>query len=222
MSIDPSMSVSVALKGALPFEGLEISSEAIYVFDFDGVISSALEDEIYKLSPVADEIDLLKKAADVFRIRCEGLEQQYQRHLIYQAAAWKLNLPIEPGPGFAKAKDANNRSRLFILTARSGWYATERQRLFLKQKSIFPIEIYNVGRVMKDRQIELVCREYSERKVYFVDDSIAHLTHVSKNAPPNFVAAWLENTQKLLYKETQLRRHFEETVVAALNSDWKN
>jgi hypothetical protein len=165
---------------------------------------------------------LLEKAAASFQIRCEGMEQQYQRHLIYQAAAWKLNLSIEAGPGFAKTKDANDRSRLFILTARSGWYATERQRLFLKQEKIIPIEIYNVGRVKKDRQIELVCREYSKREVFFVDDSSAHLTHVSKDAPPNLVTVWLENTQKLLYKEIQLRRHFQETVVAALDSDWKD
>lgn len=123
MSIDPAIESHRPLETALPFDRLLISRDDVYVFDFDGVISSSFEDDVYRLPPTESELSLITAAAQKFGIRCEGMEQQYQRHLIFQAAAWKLKLPIEPGPGLTKTKAASKSARLFVLTARSGWYA---------------------------------------------------------------------------------------------------
>jgi hypothetical protein len=216
MSIDPAIDSSQTLKNALPFDSLSISPDNVYIYDFDGVISSRFEDDIYRLAPADDEIDLLEAAARKFGIRCEGMEQRYQRHLLYQAAAWSLKLPIEPGPGFERAKQANDFSHLFVLTARSGWYAAQRMRDFLRERSIFPIEIYNVGRVKKDRQIELVCREYPTKMVYFVEDSAAHLTNVAALNLSNLALVLLENRLDLQPKSVSLKEHFREVLKAAL------
>jgi len=82
VSIDPAIGLSQISNKVIPFEKLHISQNAVYVFDFDGVISSSFEDDIYRLSPVEDEIGLLNVAAQLFDINCGNMEQRYQRHLI--------------------------------------------------------------------------------------------------------------------------------------------
>jgi hypothetical protein len=216
MSIDPAIGSTPTLKNVSPFEKLVINSEEVYVFDFDGVVSSTFEDDIYKLAPKAEETELLDRAAKQFKILCKGMEQQYQRHLIYQAAAWKLKMPIPVGPALASVKEASEHSRLFILSARSGWYATERLRVFLAKEGIFPIEIYNIGRVKKDRQLELLCSEYRARIVHFVEDSAAHLAQASALPLSNLDLVFLKNTCKLQPEELFLRDHFRQTVEKAI------
>jgi hypothetical protein len=216
MSIDPAIDSSQILKDALSFDDLNISPDAVYAFDFDGVISSRFEDDIYRLPPTDDEIELLSAAAKHFRIRCEDMEQRYQRHLIYQAAAWKLKLQIEPGFGFAKAKQASDSSRLFVLTARSGWHAVERLRDFFRNQNIIPIETYNVGRVKKDRQIELLCREFPMRKVYFIEDSTAHLADVARFNFANLGLVFLQSGFDIQPEDEYLRVHFQKVVRDAL------
>ena len=216
MSIDPAINYSQTIEAALPFDRLEVSSDAVYVFDFDGVVSSSFEDDIYKLPPTGGERRLIAAAAQKFGIRCEGMEQRYQRHLLYQAAAWCLKLPIAPGPGLAKAKQANDFSRLFVLTARSGWHATERLRDFLRQHGIIPIETYHVGRVKKDRQIELLCREYPDKTVHFIEDSAAHLTSIAAlnfaNLRLVLVARDFDRQPKVAY----LRERFRKVMKTAM------
>ena len=180
--LDPAINSSSRLVDALTLGELSITEAAVYIFDFDGVISSRVEDDIYKLPPTADEIPLLLAAAKCFGIRCDGMEQRYQRHLLYQAAAWCLRLPIEPGPAFLQARDSGRYARLFILTARSGWHAVERLRNFISAAGINPVEIYSVGRVKKDRQVELICREFESRQVFYIEDSVAHLADIAPTA----------------------------------------
>jgi hypothetical protein len=217
MSIDPAIITSEITTNAMPFEDLRIFPNAVYVFDFDGVISSSFEDDIYRLPATEDEMNLIATAAKSFDIRCEGMEQRYQRHLIYQAAAWKLGIEIPAGLGLSAAKRAGEISRLFILTARSGWYATERMRKFLQANSVLPIEIYSVGRVKKDRQVELICREFSDAIVYFVEDSPAHLASVAKASLKNVNLVLLQ--QKVAPQcdvEYLLTEHFRQVVSDAL------
>ena len=216
MSIDPAIGSIPILKNVSPFEKLVINSEEVYVFDFDGVVSSTFEDDIYKLAPIAEETELLDRAAKRFKILCNGMEQQYQRHLIYQAAAWKLRMPIPAGPALASVKEASAHSRLFILSARSGWYATERLRVFLAKEEILPIEVYNIGRVKKDRQLELLCSEYRSRIVHFIEDSAAHLAQASVLPLSNLDLVFLKNTCKLQPEELLLRDHFRQTVEKAI------
>ena len=203
----------------MPFEKLRIFPNAVYAFDFDGVISSNFEDDIYRLHATEDEMNLIATAAKSFDIRCEGMEQRYQRHLIYQAAAWKLGIEIPAGPGLSAAKRAGEVSRLFILTARSGWYATERMRKFLQANSIIPIEIYTVGRVKKDRQVELVCREFSSAVVYFVEDSPAHLASVAQTPLKNLKPVLLQQMVANQCNTEYLKEHFRQVVGDALSME---
>lgn len=216
MSIDPAINTSAHLTEVLSLSQLQIMPSAVYLFDFDGVISTRLEDDIYRLPPSDDEIELIASAARHFRIHCAGMEQRYQRHLLYQTAAWFLNLPIEPGPALQKAKDAARLSKLFVLTARSGWHAVQRLRDFLSSRQVSPTEIYNVGRVKKDRQIDLLCREFRSKSVFFVEDSEAHLADAAALAAQNLRLVRVEEGQQVMIDEVGLRNLFRRTLEAAI------
>lgn len=216
MSIDPAIMTNSLVGTALHLDELTVERGHVYIFDFDGVVASSLEDDIYRLTETQEERALIDACARHFDIRCQDMEQRYQRHLVFQAAAWALELPIEGGPGFDKAMQAGRLASLFVLTARSGWYAVERMRTFLQANEILPIEIYSVGRVKKDRQVELLCREFHSRQITFIDDSIAHLGAVAEHAFPNLGLVWSERRGEP--EDTELlRARFNHTVERALS-----
>jgi len=157
---------------------VSVARDAVYIFDFDGVIASANEDRLYKAPLSDEERTFTVRAAHQLDIRCEGMEPRYQRHLVHQAALWIMNIPIAPGPLLEKAQEANREAKFFILTARSGWYAVERCRDFLRANRLLPVEIFHVGRTGKVAQVELVCDEFDGAKIFFIDDSAAHLKAV--------------------------------------------
>ena len=172
MSIDPALEI---VNYAIEFPDvadLPVGQQGVYIFDFDGVITSRTEDDIYKLPETTNEAGLFEEAERLLDVNFSRLDHRYRRHLLFQAAAWYIKLPIEKGRGFEKARMAARCSNFFILTARSGWYAVERQRKFVAENNIQPIDCYNVGRVRKDRQIEMLVDEFKHNRLYYVDDSL--------------------------------------------------
>ena len=73
------------------------------------------------------------------------------------------------------ARKAQDLGRLSILTARSGWYAVDRVRQFLRHHDMIALETFHVGRVPKRPQVELVFREFHPKTIVYVEDSLAHL-----------------------------------------------
>jgi hypothetical protein len=217
-SIDPAINSVASLAGTISLDEIKIKEDSVYLFDFDGVVASRSDDDIYKLAPTIEEVPLLLAAAEHFGIRCEGMEQRYQRHLLYQAAAWRLGLSIDPGPAFTHAREAARLSPMFILTARSGWHAVERLRNFLSSSNILPVEIYNVGRVKKDRQVQLICREFESKEIYYVEDSIAHLADAASIPAVNLRLVHVESNLQPERDEVDLRRHFTDTLGAAISA----
>jgi hypothetical protein len=107
-------------------------------------------------------------------------------------------------------------SPLFILTARSGWYAVERMRRFLEFHEIYPLEIYNIGRVKKDRQIKLVCDEFHNSNVVFVDDSIGHLQDAANRSLKNLELVWGGSKNDPPQEEDFLRAHLTNILTSVL------
>lgn len=161
---------------------MKVRASDIFVFDFDGVICSSREDDIYHLPPLENETNFLELLSHKFELDCGHMEAKYQRHLLYQACCMHLGIPIERGIGFEKALEASRNSKFFVLTARSGWYAVERMRQFLTENDMTPIEIFSVGRVPKDRQIDIVCKEAEGRDVFYVEDNTSHLNAVESSS----------------------------------------
>lgn len=149
------------------------------VFDFDGVLSSKTEDWIYRLDESPGEAERLQDIAKAFGLNLSSYDVPYQRHLLYQAAAAELHLPIEEGPAVRAATHAaEGGAKLFVLTARSGLQATLRMKEFLEERCIQPTETYQIGRVPKDRQITLVLDSLPDHNVLFIEDAEEHVNQI--------------------------------------------
>ena len=180
MSVDPAITI---IDSAVEFPdvvALSTDNDGVYIFDFDGVISDRTEDDIYKLAAYEGEEELFKEIECRLGVDFSRLDHQYRRHLLFQAAAWHVEIPIRKGKGFDKAKSVSSKYPFFILTARSGWYAVERQRKFVLKHKLLPVDCYNVGRVSKDRQIAMLALEFRDDVLNYVDDSAAHCEIVAK------------------------------------------
>jgi len=178
MALDPALADVDLPNDYIAIADHQVDPDAIYLMDFDGVIIDSFEDEIYRLEPDEVENGLFRDVERRFDLKISEMDHRYQRHLLYQAAAATLELPMRPGVGLDLAKRVNAESRLSVLTARSGWYPIFRTRSFLDQHGVHPIETFHVGRVSKRPQIELVLAEFSRRKVVYVEDSMSHLNAV--------------------------------------------
>ena len=126
MSIDPALKKIDNSINFLQSESIIIADYDVIILDFDGVVSSSLEDNIYRLEGYKGENFLLEKAAQHFNMHCNGMEWNFIRHLVIQAAFWKLKRPIEINKFFFDIKNKIQSQKIFILTARSGWYSVER------------------------------------------------------------------------------------------------
>ena len=194
-----------------------LAENCIYAFDFDGVVSSSDDDDIYHLETWDGEQALLLDAARALKIRCTDMEMKYQRHLIYQACCLVLGSEIAPGIALSHIKRASEIGNVFVLTARSGWYAVERMRRFLNDIGVIPIEIFNVGRVKKDRQVDLLCREFSKSRVFYIEDNIAHLAAVSALGHENLDLVWAKrlNPKK---SQDEMKKIVTSTIVRAIST----
>lgn len=146
-----------------------------YVFDFDGVISSETEEQIYRLPARKGERELLEKIAVHYHISPEGYDTRYLRHLVVQELLLAQDIPIEPGPLTNAAKELSRVGRtFFLLTARSGRAAVMRALTFLDFHEIRPQELFFVGRAAKGRQLSLIRTSVGGGSLIYFDDSPRH------------------------------------------------
>ena len=198
---DPAFSQPVDTDSFMQIADLPKDPDAIYLFDFDGVIASGLEDQIYKLDAKPGEIERFEEIEKALGFRFSGLEHRYRRHLVFQELALRQQLPINRGTGFERAAWAAENARFFILTARSGWAATDRVRTFLEQNNMNPIDLYQVGRVLKDRQVLRTVEEFPDARVYYIEDSAAHLARAEALQESNLALVYCDpavETQKAM------------------------
>jgi hypothetical protein len=89
-------------------------------------------------------------------------------------------------------------------------------RRFVDSSQIRPVEIFNVGRVRKDRQIELLCREFRHKETFYVEDSAAHLADAANIAAKNLKLVHVNSDLQPSRTETYVRAHFREVLTAAM------
>lgn len=194
---DPAFATESDPNDFVEIGSVPMDANAVYLFDFDGVIASGEEDGIYRLEERPGERDLLARLEHGLGLRTSDLEFRYRRHLLFQELALRDGLQILPGKGFTLAKWASDNARCFILTARSAWAATSRVRSFCEEHDLRPIDLYQVGRVHKDRQIARTLEEFPQRRVFYIEDSVAHLrqasTLMAENLVPVLCASEVQN-----------------------------
>ena len=174
----------------------EISStlRVAFLFDFDGVLASPVEDCIYRLPSNPNEAIELNALAKHFGLNLEDFDVEYQRHLVFQEAAFAIGRKIEAGPACEAAKLVAERgAKIFILTARAGLKAIERMQAFLNEQGLYPVELFHVGRVKKDRQLHYLLDKLPNHRLCYVEDNAKMLKSVADTIPEE-----LEHRVKLI------------------------
>ena len=156
------------------------------VFDFDGVLTSPVEDLAYKLPERPGERRLLEREARRYGIDAEIYDTPYLRHLVLQAALEALGELPDEGPLLQLARELTKAHRpFFVLTARSGRAAIARMMTYLNHHRLEPQEIFCVGRVPKGRQLALVgATTLKGRRVVYFEDTVRHARNSSKQDIP--------------------------------------
>lgn len=155
------------------FKNIDHSNK--FVFDFDGVITSKVEDDIFHLKVFSGEASILKVLAERLLINSKIFDTKYIRHLVLQEILLARDILPERGPLFSACQILEREQvPYFILTARSGVAAVKRTLRFLDKNALHPQEIFFVGRVPKGRQLAYVEDLLAESSVTFFDDSASH------------------------------------------------
>lgn len=190
------------------------------VFDFDGVLSSGLEDQLYRINEINGESNSLPQIAKVLGFSNElySEDRNYLRHLVFQEAANRIDLAIEAGPFLKNAKQmAEMRQPFFVLTARSGIAAVERMMTFLRAHDLFPQEVFCVGRTPKTQQLKYVAGRLSVAAVTFIDDSSRHIQYaeLTRSKGADIATKHVEHAKQ--YGKVFIEQHFWLTVTKALS-----
>lgn len=217
MSVDPAILKTNLPEGTLTLEAFTPDSDAVFVFDFDGVLIAPDEDDLYALPAGEGEQALLDHAAKAFGLFLGTPELRYRRHILYQAAAAHLGLEMEEGPAFDFYRQVAKSGRAMVLTARSGFYAVERVTRFLRDHGCLPVELFAVGRVGKALQLQLLCREYPDHKIVFVEDNAAHLSSAAALGLENLVLVHVPRP-KPAQSEADLRAYLNDVLSRAIKS----
>lgn len=170
-----------------------LMDRAIGVFDFDGVVISRSEEAVYQLPEFEGEREKLELLARKLNFPTFGYGTRYLRHIVFQFALEEVHIPPTPGPFIKMLKRLKSSGRtFFILTARSAPPAIRRAMSFLSEYDILPCEVFFVGRVGKGRQLELLGKELSGKRILYFDDSIRHYSNAErmKGSIESFHVAW--------------------------------
>lgn len=148
--------------------------DAIFFFDFDGVMIEQCEEKLYQLESGEDERTRLELMANEHLIDHTLYPTDYLRHLIYQAVT------PEPCKSFAPVERLIGQIELqgnpyFIVTSRSGTYALKRVFNFLESYWYRPQETFCLGRSPKAQLLSLLRTEWPDRPFVFMDDTRRHI-----------------------------------------------
>lgn len=152
-----------------PLRREDFPREALFFFDFDGVIASQVEEKVFRLAVLDGEREALEKVARYYGIEPDLYPNtQYLRHLVFQGA--RGGHRIEPHKElleFAQWID----DPFFIVTARSGLYAVNRMMEFLAEHQLEPQEVFCLGRASKGHLLAELRRDWPGRPFVFFDDT---------------------------------------------------
>ena len=150
------------------------------------MLTSPVEDLVYKLPESPGERTILERSAKRHGIAPEIYDTPYLRHLVLQAVLEDLREMPEEGPLLALARELTRANRpFFILTARSGRAAVSRLMSYLDHHRLEPQEIFCVGRVPKGRQLALVGATVAKgTKVVYFEDTVRHARNSNKQDNP--------------------------------------
>lgn len=167
------------------FNRADYPDNAIFFFDFDGVLAEQDEEKLFRLAETPLERDQLEQLAALVGIDHTLYVTKYLRHLIYQG--------LESGNNVAMHKEADEMvgalqqagEPFFVVTARSGLYAIERMLMTLKSRWLYPQEVFCLGRSSKADLLVKLRKEWPDRPFVYFEDSLHHIEATKAIGDPN-------------------------------------
>lgn len=195
---------------------LDYPDNAIFVFDFDGVLAHQLEDQVFRLPVENGDRERIVAACDYLNIDHRLYpDTSYLRHLAHQASAI-MYTPDAHDPITEFARDLWKADEpFFIVTARSGLAAVSRLTAFLEDEKIHPQEVFCLGRVSKAPLIAEMRQEWSDRPIVYFEDSKKHIDAVVALADPMITVVevvWEQEPEKAMQDWAILFSRVEEYI----------
>lgn len=160
-------------RAGAPLRREDFPSDALFFFDFDGVLASQVEEKVFRLDEIDGEREALESTALYYGIEPSLYPNtRYLRHLVFQGA--RGGHQIEPHKemlDFAQWID----DPFFIITARSGLYAVNRMMEFLTEHELEPQEVFCLGRASKGHLLAELRSDWPGRPFVFFDDSKSNI-----------------------------------------------
>lgn len=175
------------------FETFDYPDNAIFFFDFDGVLADQVEEKVFRLEGSNAEHGHLEMLA-----RMHGIDHtlypntRYLRHLLHQTQAY--GYPVKPhleAVDFARELSMQQKP-YFIVTARSGFYAVRRMISFCKRFYLYPQEVFCLGRSSKALLLAELRKDWPERPFIFFEDSEYHIEAAKALGDPNLTIVQIE------------------------------
>ena len=158
------------------FDRSAYPDDAIFFFDFDGVLVTQCEEKVFQLPEEHMERRRLEEKAAFADVE-SGLypDTRYLRHLVFQGYAWGTTPePHHEAIRFAyKLRD--NEDPYFIVTARSGLWAVRRMLDFVDCQALYPQEVFCLGRASKALLLAELRKDWPDRMFVFFEDSQHHI-----------------------------------------------
>ena len=150
--------------------------DALFFFDFDGVLADQDEEKLFQLEEMELERGRLEDMARYHGINPDLYPSTgYLRHLVYQAEVF--DFPIKPhdeAVEFARNLD-DFGCPYFIVTARSGFSAVGRMLRFTERWRLTPHETFCLGRSCKADLLAKLRKDWPDRPFVFFEDSQRHI-----------------------------------------------
>lgn len=158
------------------FDRSHYPSDAIFFFDFDGVLATQCEEKVFRLPEQPMERRRLEEMAEFAGIDARLYDNtNYLRHLVHQGYAYGTTPePHHEAVGFAIALGEVD-DPYFIITARSGLWAVRRMIAAIDQWGIQPQETFCLGRSSKATLLDSLRTSWPDRTFVFFEDSQHHI-----------------------------------------------
>jgi len=167
------------------FQRNHYSSDAIFFFDFDGVLATQCEEKIFRMDERPMERRRLEEKAPFASVDAALYPStNYLRHMVYQGYAWgSVPDAHEEATSFARSL-SDSGDPYFIVTARSGLWAVRRLLDFTQQQLIYPQEVFCLGRASKALLLAELRKDWPDRQFVFFEDSDHHIEACRALADP--------------------------------------
>lgn len=167
------------------FQRNHYPADAIFFFDFDGVLATQCEEKVFRLPEEPMERRRLEEKAIWANVDPSLYpDTGYLRHLIYQGFAWGTT----PDPHMEAVTFARKLRALghpyFIITARSGLWAVRRLLDFVEEEGLHPQEVFCLGRSSKAILLAQLRKDWPDRTFVFFEDSEHHIQACRELADP--------------------------------------